>query len=137
MKKLILAISVFLLFGSSFANAQDVHMDFTALTYFGKNEIDSVHLVEFSCGKGNCRIEMWLIKPVITYIHTAEKNSWGKKEEIKILYDNMKDSIGFEFEIFGGLRKHKCSLEYDDATGGHEDSKYVTFFKCIAKNDFF
>ena len=58
-------------------------------------------------------------------------------DDIKILFDNMKDSIGFEFSLFGGLANHKCSLEYEDATApiSAQSPKYVTFFKCIAKED--
>ena len=49
----------------------------------------------------------------------------------------MKDSIGFEFSLFGGRMKNKCSLEYEDATApiNSQSPKYVTFFKCIAKED--
>ena len=58
-------------------------------------------------------------------------------DDIKILFDNMKDSIGFEFSMFGGLRNEKCSVEYEDATApiNAQSPKYVTFFKCIAKED--
>ena len=130
-KKLILAISVFLLFGSSFANALDVYMDFTAQSYVAKNTKGPVTITTFSCYSGNCMLQNWLISTGPSVMLESQF------DDIKILFDNMKDSIGFEFSMFGGLRNEKCSLEYEDATApiNAQSPKYVTFFKCIAKED--
>lgn len=128
MKKLILAISVFILFGSSFANAQDFNMNFTAQSFLANNKEGGVNMIRFFCNKGNCMLTIWLISTTPSFILESQF------EDIKILFDNMKDSVGFEFSLFGGLKNHKCSLEYEDAIGFYGE-KYVTFFQCIAKED--